>query len=253
MLRPRLGLDWRPRRPRKEVRGLAPPNSSAAMLLRTISARSYHLLATRICPVMASTGTTTPTSKRERSATPPVPSSKSTSKPPASSAAASIDETPDVKKLKVDDNTPVASLPSSSNAVEASSDVKPGGALAAETPEARGEASTEAGPSTTRTYYTGPAVPRPADPNSNKSKKRAKAAAAGGQGGRGRKAYQGKGRERNEQDAAARQSGSTWGPAREGGGEKADRLPKKKTAVLIGFSGTGYNGMQMWVFRMLAT
>ena len=32
-------------------------------------------------------------------------------------------------------------------------------------------------------------------------------------------------------------------------GTKKERFPKKKCAVLIGFCGAGYNGMQMWVHQ----
>ncbi|CDZ97180.1 pseudouridine synthase [Phaffia rhodozyma] len=59
----------------------------------------------------------------------------------------------------------------------------------------------------------------------------------GKNGGGGRGKYQG--RDRNaEGDDTQNGEGKDGQP-------KADRLPKKKTAVLIGFSGTGYKGMQI--------
>lgn len=34
-----------------------------------------------------------------------------------------------------------------------------------------------------------------------------------------------------------------------GGGEGSGRLPKRRAAVLVGYCGTGYSGMQMYVFE----
>lgn len=98
----------------------------------------------------------------------------------------------------------------------------------------------------------------------------------GGGGGRG-KAKHGKrqkwektkydGRNRNKEDSAADEeaamnAGGSSAPAtadgtpaaedkkdrtKNGGGEASGRLPKRRAAVLVGYCGTGYSGMQMWV------
>jgi hypothetical protein len=43
----------------------------------------------------------------------------------------------------------------------------------------------------------------------------------------------------------SRRDDELWGPREDDGKEKAPRLPKRQCALLIGFSGTGYSGMQM--------
>lgn len=59
---------------------------------------------------------------------------------------------------------------------------------------------------------------------------------------------------RNEEDAAksAAAEGSASGTATpaEGEGDKQEKLPKKKVAVLIGYNGIGYKGSQQCVFSL---
>lgn len=114
-----------------------------------------------------------------------------------------------------------------------------------------------------------PAVIHETDSPSSRGKPR-----GGGRGGRGagrggrsergagKFGGTGKGRDRNEApkegsrnaEAAAKASGPDATPAERataGANEddKRDKLPKKKVAVLLGYSGLGYKGSQMCVFR----
>lgn len=74
----------------------------------------------------------------------------------------------------------------------------------------------------------------------------------GNYGGGDRRERTGRG---GKQEKTSRGKGKDWGykegerPSETPGeeGEKADRLPKKKVAVLIGYNGIGYSGSQMWV------
>jgi hypothetical protein len=58
--------------------------------------------------------------------------------------------------------------------------------------------------------------------------------------------YKGKG-SREWADRNGEAAGEGAGGASEG--DKAPRLPKYKCAILLGFSGSGYNGMQMYAFQ----
>ena len=69
---------------------------------------------------------------------------------------------------------------------------------------------------------------------------------------KGRKDYQGRHR-RNL--ASAREVDGELAKAERtanGNGEGSGRLPKKRVALLVGYCGTGYSGMQMWVFLLFA-
>ncbi|KAG0040014.1 tRNA pseudouridine synthase 1 [Podila clonocystis] len=54
-----------------------------------------------------------------------------------------------------------------------------------------------------------------------------------------------KGKSRNAEDAAKGEAGEGSPAATEEGGEKEARIPKRKVAVMMGYCGTGYQGMQV--------
>lgn len=55
-----------------------------------------------------------------------------------------------------------------------------------------------------------------------------------------------KGKSRNAEDAAKAEAGEgSPATATEEGGEKEARIPKRKVAVMMGYCGTGYQGMQV--------
>lgn len=54
-----------------------------------------------------------------------------------------------------------------------------------------------------------------------------------------------KGKSRNAEDAAKAEAGEGSSAATEEGGDKEARIPKRKVAVMMGYCGTGYQGMQV--------
>lgn len=80
------------------------------------------------------------------------------------------------------------------------------------------------------------------------------------EGGRGRGRGKGKGKDKSEKEkvweSRRRRGTRVEGDSEQATGvegsteEKAPRLPKRQSALLIGFCGSGYNGMQMFVFQV---
>ena len=159
-----------------------------------------------------------------------------------------------------------AETPSKRPRLDKPADALPEGPAAAAAAAAQSSAGVEAAQAAEKAEVpSSPAPARETDSPSSRGQERGGARGGRGDKGAGKQGPKSRTRDRNDapregsrnaETAAKAAAADASGAASTGAGtaedDKRDKLPKKKVAVLIGYSGLGYKGSQMYVVPLPA-